>query len=82
MTQNQNQKPPKPKPRPCAVCRAELNSITDSWDELQPDGGGQIDLVFAYGSSHDEIPVAHYTGIICDKCAATLLPRMNKNEPK
>ena len=63
--------PPKPKPetKPCIICGDELESIFDTWDEMQPNGGGEIKINFDYGSEHD---LTQIHGVICDSCGEGL----------
>lgn len=50
----------------------------DDWDTLQPHGGGEIQLIFGYGSTRFDhlCDGTVFRGIICDECAAKIVPRL------
>ena len=66
------------KARPCCVCGVAMSAIDRiSWESLQPDGGGEIRLLFHYGSRFDHhLEGTEFRGIICDDCAAKVLGGM------
>ena len=61
----------------CVCCKTDLEMI--NVDTLQPRDGGQIELIFSYGSKFDEyVGITEYTGVICDGCAESFLLDMKK----
>ena len=66
--------------RPCVMCDGMLKPAMDDWETLQPHGGGEIRLVFSYGSQRfDEcMGITEYKALICDSCASALVPRMSR----
>lgn len=66
--------------RPCVVCGFQLERATPSWDTMQPYGGGEMQLIFSYGSvkfdKHFEPTV--FRGLICDECASDLVDKMEE----
>lgn len=68
--------------KPCAICDKQLKSIHDnSWEHMQPENGGEINLIFSYGSLKfdDCIGVTKFTGVICDDCAEKIVCRLEKS---
>lgn len=65
---------------PCLICERPLPAVDPNFEQYQPDGGGEMMLIFGYGSSKfDESPGSTvFTGIVCDSCAADFVPRMYK----
>lgn len=60
----------------CVLCRKELELFDE--EHFQPFEGGEIQLIFSYGSKFDEYPMAKYRGFICDVCSEKLIPLMVK----
>ncbi len=65
--------------KPCVVCKKQLESAVNDWKTLQPLGGGEIKLFFAYGSlKYDHnMYTTEFVGVICDECATLLIEQMN-----
>lgn len=63
----------------CIICDAELDCAGINWDTYQPYGGGEIQLIFAYGSHKFDLDVQNtvFSGIICDTCAEKLVFKMD-----
>ena len=59
----------------CVMCDKEL----DLFDELQPYGGGEIQLIFAYGSRKfdNNLGSTIFKGVICDECAVPLVKNLS-----
>ncbi len=68
--------------KPCLICNRFLHSATGDWDTLQPHEGGEMRLIFSYGSTQFDLHphCTEYRGIICDNCAAKLIPHMRSTE--
>jgi hypothetical protein len=67
--------------KPCVVCEKLLPSALDNWNTLQPLKGGEIQLIFSYGSEKFDLSMSNTTvfkGIICDDCAANYVNRMER----
>ena len=66
--------------KPCVMCDAQLESAGSNWDTLQPHGGGEIKMTFAYGSTKFDEAIGRtvFRGIMCDECAVSLVGRMKK----
>lgn len=64
--------------RPCLLCKKMLEPAIDSWDTLQPYGGGEIRLLFGYGSTKFDNHMwgTTFKALICDECAEKLVPDM------
>jgi len=66
--------------KPCVMCRKHLEPVREEygWRYMQPYAGGEIRLLFAYGSTQfdNRMTGTTYQGVICDTCAATLVPAM------
>lgn len=64
--------------KPCVMCTAPLEPALDTWETLQPWGGGEVNLVFGYGSNALDLSsgVTVFKGVICDSCALRLIDRM------
>lgn len=60
--------------RPCVICGKELESVVDDWEQYQPHEGGEIQLIFAFGSCRDGDT---YRGVICDDCGKKLALNMD-----
>lgn len=67
-------------PRPCCICDKLLDCATVNWETLQPYSGGEIQLLFGYGScKYDlEMGCTKFTSIICDDCASKIVPKMTR----
>ena len=69
--------------KPCAACDKLLDPATPfGWDSMQPDGGGEIKLIFSYGSDkYDLHPHSTvFKGVICDDCAESMMERLERVE--
>ena len=75
--------------RPCCICKKQLESAShdDGWDTLQPHEGGEIQLIFGFGSCKFDhfLEGTRFRGIICDKCAEKIIQNLyienNSNYP-
>lgn len=67
-------------PKPCIICDVQLypTFYEDGWKHMQPNGGGEVKFIFAYGSMLDDLPSAIYSGVICDECANKVIHKMEK----
>lgn len=68
-------------PKPCIICGLGLvPAFSDQgWRHMQPDGGGEVKLIFAWGSRYD---CNSYSGVICDDCGEKLFEKMERvNSP-
>lgn len=65
-------------PKQCIVCQKELYPIDDDWTHMQPRGGGEVRFTFSFGSVLDDIPEPKYSGVVCDNCAESVLPYMER----
>lgn len=65
-----------PLPKPCIICRIPLESVNDSWKNWQPYNGGEVKMIFSFGSSLDCMEEGVFRGVICDECASKLLDVM------
>lgn len=60
----------------CVFCQIKLDPMFEYSDlDFQPCDGGEIKLIFAYGSKYD---CDVYRGTICDVCAEGLFDKMHK----
>ncbi len=69
--------------KPCVVCQKQLEDALDNdWKTLQPYGGGEIKLIFAFGSCKFDLNMysTEFVGVICDECAEILIKQMSKKE--
>ena len=65
----------------CVICNKYMQPVFDkNWDYMQPYGGGEIKLLFSWGSlKFDHGPgVTVFNGVICDDCAEKLVKNMEK----
>lgn len=64
--------------KPCVVCKKEMGCAVNDWTTFQPDGGGEIKLIFAWGSNKFDLNIdsTEFRGIICDECGERLIPNM------
>ncbi len=67
--------------RPCCKCGTMLESASfkeGDWECLQPYRGGEIQLLFGFGSTKFDCQLEGtvFRGIICDDCAEKLVPNM------
>jgi hypothetical protein len=67
--------------RPCCICDKLMDCACHKWDTRQPHGGGEIQLIFSYGSSkYDlEMGITKFWALICDECASKLINKMNRD---
>ena len=66
--------------KPCAVCGKMLESAVGDWDSYQPWGGGEVNLVFAFGSRKFDgggFQSSCFRGLICDECGEKMVGRMD-----
>lgn len=73
----------RPPPKPCTVCDKLLECAVQSWDTYQPYGGGEIQLIFGYGScelDNHGFRSTIFRGIICDECALKMTRRIDEQE--
>ena len=71
-----------PDTKPCVICDKPLESIfPGEWDTWQPHKGGEIQLLFSYGSCKfdNHMHGTVYRGVICDDCAEKLVPKMTED---
>jgi hypothetical protein len=63
--------------KPCCMCNKEMESAMPDgdWATMQPIGGGEIILHFAFGSEKfdRDCEGACFNGVICDDCSETLM---------
>lgn len=70
--------------KPCVICDKQLKPVmpdkNNPWNTYQPYGGGEIQLIFSFGSlKFDENSGSTvFRGIICDDCAEKLVNKMDK----
>lgn len=60
----------------CCLCDEELELVNDN--PYQPWNGGEVRLIFAFGSKFDGFPTADYQGVICDCCAEKFIDKLNR----
>ena len=58
------------KTKPCLICGKKLKPMFDDWSTMQPNGGGEMKLLFAYGSRHDQTQIS---AVVCDECGEALI---------
>jgi len=65
--------------RACVICGTVLTCAVNDWSTYQPYMGGEIRLVFSYGSCKFDNHMAEteFRGIICDDCGSELVPKMD-----
>ena len=54
--------------KPCIFCGKKLESMFDTWNGMQPDGGGEVTIDCSFGSRHDQRDGKPITLVICDTC--------------
>ena len=64
--------------KPCLLCKKMLESAFEDWKTNQPHGGGEIQLIFSYGSCKfdNNIGATTFKALICDECAENLVGDM------
>ncbi len=66
--------------RPCAVCGTMLERAIPhgDWKDCQPHDGGEIKLIFCYGSTKFDMALEGtvFRGLICDGCAERIIPNL------
>ena len=66
--------------KPCCVCGKQLENAmpTGNWDCMQPWGGGEVIMHFAFGSHKFDHHVSGtcFNGVICDECAEGMMDRL------
>lgn len=67
---------------PCIMCDKVLKGVSSDsiLKSRQPYAGGEIQLIFGYGSTKfdDNIGVTKFAALICDDCAEKLVPKMDR----
>lgn len=68
--------------KPCVICGTELECAVNDWKTYQPHSGGEIQLIFGYGSCKFDWDVSGtmFRGIICDDCSEKLVPKMDRKQ--
>lgn len=68
------------KKRPCLLCKKMLEPAMVNWDTNQPHGGGEIQLIFSYGSCKfdNNCGATTFKALICDECAEGLVGDMEE----
>lgn len=68
--------------KPCVICGTELECAVGDWDSYQPYNGGEIQLIFGFGSCKFDLEMSNtvFRGIICDDCAEKLVPKMDHKQ--
>lgn len=68
--------------KPCIVCGGVLEPIGEDWEYMQPDGGGEVNLIFTYGSRKFDLHIAAtiFRGVICDDCAEKMMDRLERTQ--
>lgn len=76
----QELEPDRPQKKPCVICGTELECAVDNWDTYQPYKGGEIQLLFGYGSCKFDLNMngTVFRGIICDDCSEKLVQKMDQ----
>lgn len=66
--------------KPCIICGKELKPVMETWEWMQPYGGGEVKLTFCYGSAKfDWYPsCTQFRGVICDDCTVEIQDRLEK----
>lgn len=66
--------------KPCLFCNKQLKPIyLGDLENLQPNEGGEVNFLFAYGSHFDEfVGLTKYRALICDNCAEGYVNKMQK----
>lgn len=66
--------------RPCLFCQKELECAVDSWKTKQPYAGGEVQLIFSYGSTEYDLGMSNtvFSAYVCDECAKKLVPKMRQ----
>lgn len=73
---HETEDPIEPLPKPCIICGKMLESVDVSWRNFQPYNGGEVRLIFSFGSKHDLCGEGVFRGVICDDCGSNLLDAM------
>lgn len=59
----------------CAFCKVELKPVDDTdWKYLQPDNGCEVRIYPSWGSRFDRVDMKPHKGVVCDDCAAKMMP--------
>lgn len=68
--------------RPCVLCDRRLEPACPTWSmsEYQPYYGGEMQLLFGYGSTKFDKGMygTRYQGLVCDDCAEKLVGKMKE----
>lgn len=73
--------------KPCFVCGRMLEPVMPggNWDSMQPYGGGEVRLIFSYGSVKFDKNYGgtSFRGIVCDDCTEERMDRLDgDNNPE
>ena len=66
--------------KPCIICKCELESVMSDWNTMQPNDGGEVKFIFAFGSAKFDLAMhgTVFQGVICDTCAEQCVERMER----
>lgn len=66
--------------KPCVICGTELECAVQDWSTYQPYKGGEIQLIFGFGSCKFDLDMngTIFRGIICDDCSEKLVEKMDQ----
>lgn len=66
--------------RPCTLCDKQLEPALENlgWSNYQPNDGGELQFIFAYGSKKfdNHMGSTVFRGLICDDCAEKYVNKM------
>lgn len=67
--------------KPCCMCDKLMDAAVGTWDTRQPHGGGEIQLLFCFGScKYDlEMGTTKFWALICDDCASKFVGKMTRD---
>lgn len=71
------------KTKPCIACGKLLEPATPfGWSSMQPEDGGEVKLIFSYGSCKFDLEpdCTTFKGVICDDCAESMMDRLERVE--
>lgn len=70
--------------KPCIICDKDLDSAvaTDDWTTWQPSAGGEVQLIFSYGSEKFDLDMnaTKFRGVVCDDCAEKIMHKLERFE--
>jgi len=66
--------------KPCIACGRVLEPIEGTWKYMQPDEGGEVKLIFSYGSTKFDLHphCSIFRGVICDDCAEKMMDKLER----